>query len=65
MVLRTGYFGGDEQVPSRQAVLAAFHQAIDKPELLHAIASEIIAQCERAGNPARARSRWSIHEMAS
>jgi hypothetical protein len=35
------------------------------PELLHAIATQIIAQCERPGNPANARSRWSIQDMAS
>jgi hypothetical protein len=36
-----------------------------KSELLHAIASQIIAQRERPGNPAKARSRWSIQDIAS
>jgi hypothetical protein len=36
-----------------------------KSELLHAIASRIIAQRERPGNPTTARSRWSIQDIAS
>jgi hypothetical protein len=52
-------------VPCRQPLPAAFHQAIDKTELLQAIARPIIAQRDRAGNPTDATAQPDVQEMAS
>ena len=64
MVPRAGYFDGGEHVPYHHAFPAASHQAIGKMELLHAIADRIIAQHDRAGNPASATPP-GVQEMAS
>ena len=65
MVPRAGHFDGGEVVPCHQPLPAAFHQAIDKTELLQAVAGPIIAQRDRAGNPAHATAQPDIQEMAS
>src|SRR5579864_8388683 len=53
MVLRTGHFGGEQQVPLRRAFPAVSHQAIGSAELKAAqlIARRIIAQHGDVGNP--------------